>query len=722
MRKIWSFLLVLFMIICPLLSIEVEAGNTGAPTRVINVVYDDSGSMIQMSGEKYDTWCQAKYSMEVFASMLGEKDTMNIYVMSDYMSGTSAPPKLTLSGNDGAEKNVSSVHNMITRAQDTPFRSVEKAYSDLKNANADEKWLVVLTDGEFDEFINDSDGGKSAIDKFFAGKSNDIKVMFFAMGAKAAAITENTAQNIYFEKAKNNNEILNKITGICTRIFNSHCLDVNSSDKKFDFDVPMAQLIVFAQGEGVRINGLEDGKGKNIKSSGNVSVKYSEKAATNPSYQDPKIATNLVGEVAIFNGDFDSGKYTVNVSNAETIEVYYKPNVAIAVYLKNENGEEVTNIEDLESGDYTIEFGFIRTGSNEIVQESKLLGDVKYEAVVTNNGNKHDKTYSSGDKIHLEEGELLIDATASFLDYNTVSTMLDYTIYKNKGIVFSAEEEPQYLISEEGINNEPTIIKVTLDGNEFSREEWDRLEVPEVVLGKKLPEENPGFWKYINFLRKFNEVSNVKVEKSEEPGRLYLYPTLKDNKVKSGTYVGSEYSISIYLQNGRAVWEGEFEGQIKVRDTRFLNGNGWEIIIKLGIFLLLLFILLGYTPLFKKRFPKSMKGTPTIECKPMPFGRTDTSLGRFSKDSMSQILPYVAETGTLTFVPFGTAGIPSMKLKAAGGSKMIIVNTASFAGNRQISIDGESIPEEQQKQITKTPSMTIEVKTQQMKYTCTPRM
>ena len=112
MKKMLMFLLALFVIICPLLSIEVEAGNTGAPTRVINVVYDDSGSMIQMSGEKYDTWCQAKYSMEVFASMLGEKDTMNIYVMSDYMSGTSAPPKLTLSGTDGAANNVSRVHDI----------------------------------------------------------------------------------------------------------------------------------------------------------------------------------------------------------------------------------------------------------------------------------------------------------------------------------------------------------------------------------------------------------------------------------------------------------------------------------------------------------------------------------------------------------------------------------------------------------------------------------
>jgi len=722
MKKIISFLLIFSMLIAPLLSLEVKAENgSSEPTRVINVVYDDSGSMIQMSGEKFDTWCQAKYSMEVFASMLGENDTMNIYVMSDYMSGTSAAPKLKLSGTNGAEENVKKVHDMITRAQDTPFKSVQKAYQDLTNTKADEKWLVVLTDGEFDEYLNDSDGGKAAIDKFLASKKDDIKIMFFGMGKNAAEITEKLNDNIFFEKAKSNNEILNKITGICTRIFNSHRLDVDTADKKVEFDVPMSQLIVFAQGANVEIGNLKSDAGEEIKSTNIVSVSYSEKAATNPSYQDPKIAKNLVGKVAKFDGDFDAGEYTIDVKGAETIEVYYKPNVAIAAYLKNSDGEEVTNIEDLETGEYTIEFGFIRAGSNEIVPESKLLGDVKYSAVVTNNGNVHDKTYSSGDKIQLEEGELIIDATASFLDYNTVSTSLNYTIYKNKGIVFTVEEEPKYEITSKGINGDPTVVRMTLDGNAFTAEQWEALETPKVTLGDKLPEENAGFLKIFNFIRKFNTVSEVKVEKTDEPGVLHLYPTLKKNKVKGGTYVGSEYSLSAYSQSGKAVWKGEMAGRVQLTDTRSLIERETATLIRLAVAGVFIVLLLGVT-VFKKRFPKSMKGTPTIDCKPLPFGRTETTLGRFTKDSMSRWMPFVPETGTLTFVPMGTPGVPSMKLKAAGGSKMIIVNTTSFAGNKMVTIDGESVPEEQKKPISKSPSMTIEVKTPLMRYSCTPKI
>ena len=374
MKRILSFLMMFFLLIFQIM--PVNAGKIDTPQRVINVVYDDSGSMIKMSGEKYDTWCQAKYSMEVFASMLGDNDTMNIYVMSDYMTGTDNPPKLVLNGKSGSENNVKRVHDMLTQAQDTPFRSVKKAYEDLVRTSAEEKWLVVLTDGKFDEYLKKDDGGKSEIDKYFSAKEKDIKVMFFGMGESAAEITDNPSENIFYEKAQNNNEILNKITGICTRIFNSHRLNVNVVDKEIEFDVPMAQLIVFAQGEDVKIDYIKGESGGKIKSTNVVSVKYSEKAATNPSYQDPKIATNLVGKVATFNGDFDAGKYIVEVSNAETIEVYYKPNVTIAAYLKNSIGEEVTDMENLESGDYTIEFGFVRVGSNEIVPESKLLGNV----------------------------------------------------------------------------------------------------------------------------------------------------------------------------------------------------------------------------------------------------------------------------------------------------------------------------------------------------------
>jgi hypothetical protein len=117
--------------------------------------------MIETNGEWMDTWCQAKYSTEVFAGMLGENDSMNIYLMSDFNADTNAGPFLTLKGADGMATNVEKVHNMLGPANNTPFNSVRKAYADLTKATADEKWLVVLTDGQFQ--------GVDDIDAFFGG-------------------------------------------------------------------------------------------------------------------------------------------------------------------------------------------------------------------------------------------------------------------------------------------------------------------------------------------------------------------------------------------------------------------------------------------------------------------------------------------------------------------------------------------------------------------------
>lgn len=128
--------LLVCVLLCSFFASMALANASSEPSRMINVVYDDSGSMYR-TDSVVDTWCQAKYSMEVFAAMLGEKDTLNVYYMSDYRSGTGRGPRLVLHGKDGAATNVGKLHSEKTRAGNTPFNSVRKAYSDLSKATAD---------------------------------------------------------------------------------------------------------------------------------------------------------------------------------------------------------------------------------------------------------------------------------------------------------------------------------------------------------------------------------------------------------------------------------------------------------------------------------------------------------------------------------------------------------------------------------------------------------
>lgn len=545
--KRFTTILLLFAMVAALFhfNLDVEA-SSNYPTRIINVVYDDSGSMIRTDGNMVDTWCQAKYSMEVFAAMLSEKDTMNIYVMSDYVKSTSAAPRLTLYGSDGSQRNVTKVHDMVTHASDTPFNSVRKAYSDLVAATADEKWLVVLTDGVFQ--------GIDDVDAYFAQKQSDVKVLFLSMGAAAPTIKEDTAKGIYFEKAETTTDILTKITEMCTRIFNSNKLTVDINSKKFSFDVPMAELVVFAQGADVKINGIKTGSGKYISGAGTpVQVKYSEVATTNTKYTNVKVARDLMGSVLTFKGDYDVGNYVVDVTGAETIEVYYKPNVSIAAYLTDLNGNKIDNMDALEAGEYAISFGLVRAGTQEPVTESKLLGDVIYSAYVTMNGVKSDTKCQNGDRVTLEEGTFQIDAKAEYLKYNTVSTWLEYEVYKNKTLDLWVTDTPTYKLEGEGISNgdEPIVVEATLEGYSLTEEQWSVIDTLHVEMTENA---EPAF--------------SFVVEKTAMPGVFHVYPKLKPSELKEDTYSDIGLHFSVFAKYNKETWSGETDGVLKLEDKR----------------------------------------------------------------------------------------------------------------------------------------------------------
>ena len=61
-------------------AVDVSAEAKTKKTRVIHVVYDDSGSMVDSNA----SWSQAKYALEVFTAMMNENDRLVIYPMSAY--------------------------------------------------------------------------------------------------------------------------------------------------------------------------------------------------------------------------------------------------------------------------------------------------------------------------------------------------------------------------------------------------------------------------------------------------------------------------------------------------------------------------------------------------------------------------------------------------------------------------------------------------------------
>ena len=671
-------------------TLSASVNNSRVPKRIVNVVYDDSRSMF-IKGNK--AWCYAKYSMEVFASMLGENDTMNIYCMSD----AGANPK-KLNGQNGPASNVKEVYEMVTPCDSTPFDTVKKAYSNLENQNADEKWLVIFTDGSFDE-TSDKD-----VQEYIDSKSNNINVMFLSVGESTNGIEQNPEKGIYFERATNSKEILTKITKICTIVFNSNKIPVSDiSNPTIEFDIPMKELTVFAQGKNVKIEGIKDSKGKTYNSS-QVIVQNNKIATSNKQEPEKYVSEDLKGCISTFTGDFEAGTYQLIVSGADTIEVYYKPNIAISSLLKDKNGKEVTDLNELEAGNYNIEFFLINNVNKKRIPDSKLLGNVTYEAYV--NGDTS-KSYDSGDTISIEEGTLSIDVIAHYLDYNTVEDHLNYEIYKNKKISYEIENSPTYIIKTDSIENgtEQTQIKLKIDGKEFSNEQWKLFEVPKIEL------KNADKSKITEFC----------IEKGEK-GIINITPVLSGGKTTSGSYSDVKIIIISSTQVGSEAWTGKQDVTIPFKDDRSWMEQNIDKIVKGIIAGIVLFFTLGYIPPFKKYLPKSLKKRPKIDCKYKDYTLGgQTAKGKYIKDTFSTICPYRSQRGTIIYAPPGSGRAPALKVRAKNSSRMIITNQNAFKDRDDITFNGSMLlPSRKAKEIGA--GVVITFTTQRATYTCIPKI
>lgn len=694
-KRCLALLLVLILSLQLLPAVFADGGH--APKRVIHLVYDDSGSMIRANGEQVDRWCQAKYAMEVFAAMLGENDTMNIYYMSAFEGNGSRRPTIRMAGKDGAQANVAKIHDTVTKAGNTPFASVTAAYQDLTRTDADERWLVVLTDGEFQ--------GVDSISAYFSNVPPSINVMFLSMGPDApdaSAIVPAGHENIFFAKAASSADILNQITGICTRVFNSNKLTVEKN--KFSFDIPMSQLVVFAQGQNVQVRGIKGPDGELIGGAQQaVGVRYSETAAPNYTIDPGTIPKNLVGSVVAFDGAYDAGDYTLDISGAETVEIYYKPNVEISAYLTDDSGEEVTDLEKLKAGSYTIHFGFVKAGTQEKVAESKLLGNVDYSAVIEQNGVPLDGVYTNGSTLQLEDGTIRIRATARYLDYNSVTTTLEYTIYKDRAVAFAQAEPVGCMVTKSGLQPDGEIVlHATLDGQEMTPEQWAAFPTPTAKLtgGSK-------------------KDYTVTVEKGEAIGTIVLTPQLKQSTPQGHTYEDLSYRIRYAEKLGDEVWAGDFDGSVAVRDQRsWLARNRTMLSIALAVLLVLLLLAKHF---FRKRFPKAMKRRPLIEVDEIVgLDRQKTALpGSFRVQRITKV--FGPEKGTLKFS--GSAMVPALQVTAVGGGKMMITNASAYAGRTDVKFDNNVIEAGTKKYVISCRTTIEHVEGEgEMRtvYTCTP--
>lgn len=467
------------------MSVSAETTEEDQVSRLINIVYDDSNSMLE-SGKLW--WCYAKYSLEVFSAMMQDDDKMNIYVMSDTPNGLSNP-RLTLSGKRSEQQsNIDKIHGVVPYTRGTPFASLKKAYGDLKNdkGSYDERWMVVITDGDsFDNKENAAD-----LDNLFNDCAGyNINVIYLAIGS-ALVPTENTNKGIHVYKADGNDAsgndgILSRVTQICQQIFQRPSMET-AVGGKLKLDIPASEIIVFAQGANASVGNLSGAK-RNIAT---VSMKENEKATTNEKWISQVKSCNLNACIATFTPStgkyIPEGTYDLNIQAEEYI-VYYKPALDVALELYDTNGNKATD-KYIPIGSYSLKYWLTYPVGHPKHGEKldQNLFSVDYSLTCTVDGVRRDL---NSNNIDLGGGSTEIRVVAHYLNFSSTDASLKYVVEDftiNEIDVDIEYNQQDYRLSTLESQNEGFVVRVTKNGNPIPAAEWE----PFVI---KFNIDNPGF-------------------------------------------------------------------------------------------------------------------------------------------------------------------------------------------------------------------------------------
>lgn len=513
----------------------------------ITVVYDDSGSMVKDDkGVFTDRWCQAKYAMEVMAAMMNSEDTLSIFPMSQYAS---EKPYLEINGSDSADRRVSKVHNMVTNAGNTKYQTVTNAKKYLSGQQGADQWLLVLTDGAFEDGAKPMDEINEDFAQF---ASEGIKIVYLAMGPEAEAIVEDRDNGIFYYKADVSSAILPKLTEIANLIFARQALDESAYIQKsgqsmnIHVDVPMEKIIVFAQGDHITLGEL-NGAASNTGCTSNINVNYCDKV--NPNYakygREIRIADNLSGIVAEFQGTqegsiIETGDYSLSISDASNVQVYYKIAVDVEMTMSL-SGQEVRPGSEIPAGNYDFSLQLVHPLTREPLQ-SDMLKRIGYRSLVENGEYKEEfdsKTFT----MKLEPGEMTAEGRIYLTDDTYVSRQLscDVVVPIDQFVIQYNSTTEVFDLDRLDKKEKALLIKATEGGEPLSAEQWNKVRLA-VSTDCKV---------------------KLLLEKGDEVSTWKLYPMYYEN-IESTQTGDIDFLITASMERDGQTAESKADGKLRI--------------------------------------------------------------------------------------------------------------------------------------------------------------
>ena len=426
----------------PKTTVSASAFTRKTKSRVIHVVYDDSGSM---TAGDLTRWSQARYALEVFASMMGENDELTIYPMSSYsfLDGAAHQVKsetwgktITIKGSDSASKRVETISKLNGstsggkdgRYINTPISSVEAAGQQLDEKNAEDKWLIILTDGIFDLGGGDGDHYDNAQAEIVLKDVSSvpgIRTAYVAIEPSQGMRMDHLSGDGFYSFNADKGKLLETVTEVATLVFNLQRIEVSGSgSKSVNPDIPISKMIVFAQGENVSVGDVNiDGKKIDAKPE-SVVTEVPENTPYKPNmsgYSNARVEPGLKGTVVTYTAKdddhpFPAGRYEFSC-NTDNVAVYFEPGVKIEAILEGPSGNvNITRGEgELDAGNKKVRLRMINPLTGEVIEPSAspLLKNAQMTLTVTD-ADGQTATCKDGDEVFIKEGELEIQTKAVF--------------------------------------------------------------------------------------------------------------------------------------------------------------------------------------------------------------------------------------------------------------------------------------------------------------------
>lgn len=464
--------------------------------KIVSVVYDDSGSMVNNNSAN---WAYANYAMQSFAGLLNSDDRLFItYMSSSEKILNLDPPEIDLSS-AGLQSSIDGICGHV-EAGNTPYGAVDIAFHKLKSisdAQTTQYWLVVITDGEFQN-------GSSAVDKNeLDAKLNGMvaekmpngttpRIIYMAVGDDAIRPAEDTGRGIYVYPENGSDiisgsEIIGVISRIADKISGRSRLDdtgitlKNSDTLQITSSIPLLNIAVLSQKTSAVITGAEyaDGRSLSIERSVSMSCPEMNGRATDVSL---KGGAFLIGNSG---SHIKAGTYSVRFSeniNLENIVVMFEPALEIRMTVTR-GGSELGSLASLREGDtINVGCGIYEIGTGNEISPSLLPAHTTYGVSCYENGKAVKSSADSGlvlqdISLHNRETEIVCQLQITGFNPIILSTQ-PFTPGKAVDYTVSVDQPDSFILTMAQLkqNTEKIRFIIKADGVPVGKSETETLD------------------------------------------------------------------------------------------------------------------------------------------------------------------------------------------------------------------------------------------------------